>query len=67
MDSIELYAAIKCGESSNAQFKERLLVVNIEEGFSKPYKDTSGTIYIKNGADKRKVTSNDEIACSILR
>jgi predicted HTH transcriptional regulator len=40
----------------------QLLVVNIEEGISKPYKDSNGTIYVKNGADKRKVTSNDEIA-----
>ena len=39
-----------------------LLVVTIEEGISKPYKDTNGTIYLKNGADKRKVTANDEIA-----
>jgi predicted HTH transcriptional regulator len=40
----------------------QLLVANIEEGLSKPYKDSNGTIYVKNGADKRKVTSNDEIA-----
>ena len=40
----------------------RLIVVNVEEGISKPYKDSNGTIYVKNGADKRKVTSNDEIA-----
>jgi predicted HTH transcriptional regulator len=40
----------------------RLIVVNIDEGLSKPYKDSNGTIYIKNGSDKRKVTSNDEIA-----
>jgi len=40
----------------------QLLVMNIEEGLSKPYKDSNGTIYVKNGADKRKVTSNDEIA-----
>jgi predicted HTH transcriptional regulator len=39
-----------------------LLVVSIEEGLSKPYKDSNGTIYMKNGSDKRKVTSNDEIA-----
>jgi predicted HTH transcriptional regulator len=39
-----------------------LLVVNIEEGLSKPYKDSNGTIFMKNGSDKRKVTSNDEIA-----
>jgi len=40
----------------------RLLVVSVDEGLSKPYKDSNGTIYLKNGADKRKVTSNDEIA-----
>jgi ATP-dependent DNA helicase RecG len=40
----------------------QILVVSIEEGLSKPYKDSNGTIYVKNGADKRKVTSNDEIA-----
>lgn len=40
----------------------KLLIVNIEEGLSKPYKDSNGTIYLKNGSDKRKVTSNDEIA-----
>ena len=39
-----------------------IVVVSIEEGISKPYKDSNGTIYVKNGADKRKVTSNDEIA-----
>jgi predicted HTH transcriptional regulator len=40
----------------------RLIVVNVEEGLSKPYKDSNGIIYIKNGSDKRKVTSNDELA-----
>ena len=39
-----------------------IVVVGIEEGLSKPYKDSNGTIYLKNGADKRKVTSNEEIA-----
>ena len=40
----------------------KLLVVYLEEGLFKPYKDSNGTIYLKNGSDKRKVTSNDEIA-----
>ena len=40
----------------------QILVVSVEEGLSKPYKDSNGTIYVKNGSDKRKVTSNDEIA-----
>jgi predicted HTH transcriptional regulator len=41
---------------------DRILVVTVLEGLSKPYKDSNGTIYLKNGSDKRKVTSNDEIA-----
>lgn len=39
-----------------------LIVVGIEEGIGKPYKDRLGSIYMKNGSDKRRVTSNDEIA-----
>ena len=39
-----------------------LIIVNISEGLSKPYKDSNGTIYLKNGSDKRKVTANEEIA-----
>ena len=39
-----------------------LIIVKIREGISKPYKDRLGTIYIKNGSDKRRVTSNDEIS-----
>ena len=49
-------------ETEFVMIKENsLLVVTVEEGLSKPYKDSNGTIYVKNGADKRKVTSNDEI------
>jgi len=40
----------------------QIVVISIQEGISKPYKDSNGTIYVKNGSDKRKVTSNDEIA-----
>jgi predicted HTH transcriptional regulator len=40
----------------------QIVVVTIEEGISKPYKDSDGIIYVKNDSDKRKVTSNDEIA-----
>jgi len=43
----------------------QLIVISVEEGLSKPYKDSNGTIYLKNGSDKRKVTSNDEIARSL--
>ncbi|MEO0008697.1 MAG: hypothetical protein RJA20_2893 [Bacteroidota bacterium] len=40
----------------------RVLVVTIPEGKFKPYKDKDGLIFVKNGPDKRKVTSNEEIA-----
>jgi len=39
-----------------------LVVVTIPEGTGKPYKDRSGNIFVKNGSDKRKVTSNEELA-----
>lgn len=38
-----------------------LLVVHIEEGVNKPYKTLSGEIYVKQGADKRRITENSEI------
>jgi predicted HTH transcriptional regulator len=41
---------------------QNIIVVKIEEGSNKPYKDRNGIVYVKNGADKRKVTSNDELA-----
>ena len=41
---------------------QQLIVVDVKEGVSKPYKDRNGSIFKKNGSDKRKVTSNDEIA-----
>jgi predicted HTH transcriptional regulator len=41
--------------------KHYILVVYIDEGLSKPYKDSNGTIWLKQGADKRRVTDNAEI------
>ncbi len=41
---------------------QNIIVVGVKEGISKPYKDRLGTIYVKNGSDKRRVTANDEIA-----
>lgn len=41
-----------CGKS--------LLVVDVAEGIAKPYKDRNGTIWIKQGADKRRLTDNNE-------
>lgn len=38
-----------------------LLVADIQEGINKPYKDLQGNIYVKQGADKRRLTENTEI------
>ncbi|GHT32278.1 transcriptional regulator [Bacteroidia bacterium] len=41
--------------------KTHILIIYIDEGVSKPYKDKNGTIWIKQGSDKRRVTDNAEI------
>lgn len=38
-----------------------LLLVHVKEGANKPYKDLNGSIWIKQSADKRKITDNGEI------
>lgn len=38
-----------------------VLVASIQDGRNKPYKDLSGNIWVKQGADKRRVTENSEI------
>ena len=38
-----------------------VMVVTVSEGISKPYMDNKGAILVKNGPDKRKVTSREEI------
>ena len=40
--------------------KKSILVVHVDEGVSKPYKDRNGAIWIKQGSDKRRVTDNNE-------
>ena len=41
--------------------EKAFLLVHIEEGKNKPYKDLSGHIWVKQGADKRRITENAEI------
>jgi predicted HTH transcriptional regulator len=41
---------------------QSLIIIYVQNGISKPYKDKNGAIWIKNGSDKRRVTSNDEIS-----
>jgi predicted HTH transcriptional regulator len=47
--------------------EHNIVVATIPEGLGKPYKDTNGIIYVKNGSDKRKVTSNDELVRLLSR
>lgn len=38
-----------------------ILVIDVPAGINKPYQDNSGVFWVKNGADKRKATSREEI------
>ncbi len=38
-----------------------VMVVTVAEGVSKPYMDKNGAIWVKNGSDKRRATSREEI------
>lgn len=38
-----------------------VMVVTVLEGISKPYSDNNGVFWVKSGADKRRVTSREEI------
>ena len=38
-----------------------VIVLTIPDGISKPYMDNKGAIWVKNGSEKRKVTSREEI------
>ena len=40
--------------------RKNILIVYVDEGVAKPYKDRNGTIWIKQGGDKRKLTDNNE-------
>lgn len=40
---------------------KRVLVLSIPEGTNKPYKDPKGSVYVKQGSDKRRVTDNNEL------
>lgn len=40
---------------------KKLILVYVEEGINKPYCDNNGAFWIKSGADKRKVTSPEEL------
>lgn len=47
--------------SVNNNGEKKILVVYVEEGINKPYKNRNGEIFVKQGSDKRRVTDNVEI------
>ncbi len=40
--------------SEDVESVKKILVVEISEGISKPYKDKNGAVWIKQGSDKRR-------------
>lgn len=42
--------------------EKRVIAVTIPEGKDKPYSDKDGIIWVKNGSDKRKVISKEELS-----
>ena len=38
-----------------------LIIIDVPAGINKPYQDNSGVFWVKNGADKRRATSREEI------
>ncbi|NUM69655.1 MAG: putative DNA binding domain-containing protein [Ignavibacteriaceae bacterium] len=41
---------------------KRIILITVPEGTDKPHTDKDGLIFIKNGSDKRKVVSREELA-----
>lgn len=49
-------------KTENISLSESLvMVITVFDGISKPYMDNQGAIWVKSGADKRKVTSREEM------
>jgi ATP-dependent DNA helicase RecG len=48
--------------TENIQLEDGLtMVITVQEGIDKPYFDNDGIIWVRSGADKRKVTSREEM------
>jgi predicted HTH transcriptional regulator len=62
-DSIKplIYITTEVVQIDTTDAIKNILIVNIDEGHSKPYKDSNGAIWIKQGPDKRRITDNAEI------
>jgi predicted HTH transcriptional regulator len=50
-------------QTETIELEEKLIMlVTVPEGTAKPHKDKDGVVWLKNGANKRKVTSNEELS-----
>ncbi|HID99474.1 MAG TPA: ATP-dependent DNA helicase RecG [Thiotrichaceae bacterium] len=48
--------------TENSRFEQGLvIIIEVPAGISKPYMDNQGAIWVKSGADKRKVTAREEM------
>lgn len=48
--------------TENIQLPDGLVIaIHVEQGISKPYMDTQGYVWVKNGSDKRRVTAREEL------
>jgi predicted HTH transcriptional regulator len=47
--------------SEDVESGKKILVVEISEGISKPYKDKNGAVWLKQCSDKRRLTDNNEL------
>ena len=59
--SHNVYPPINPSTENIALTEGLVLIVTINPGVNKPYQDNTGAFWVKNGADKRKVTSREEI------
>jgi len=48
--------------TENTRFEQGMvIIIEVPAGISKPYMDNQGAIWVKSGADKRKVTAREEM------
>lgn len=64
MDAASILKIIHRGEDGPEIIEaegKNILVLFVEEGLLKPYMDNAGIVWVKSGADKRRVTAREEL------
>jgi predicted HTH transcriptional regulator len=57
----QIFISTEVVSIATGEDEKKILVVYVNEGTNKPYKDNGGTIWLKQGSDKRKLIDNSEI------